>query len=60
MRPALTTLLLAAGLMLGCTSKAQERPVPPGMAAAFFAGGCFWCMEQDLSLIHISQPTRPY
>ena len=47
MRPALTTLLLAAGLMLGCTSKAQERPVPPGMAAAFFAGGCFWCMEQD-------------
>lgn len=45
MRPALTTLLLAAGLMLGCTSKAQERPVPPGMAAAFFAGGCFWCME---------------
>ena len=47
----------------------------------YFAGGCFWCMEEsfdrekgiiqsisgysgghlkNLSLIHISEPTRPY
>jgi peptide-methionine (R)-S-oxide reductase len=43
-----TAALLAAGsLLFGCAASAQSIPVPAGMATAIFAGGCFWCVEQD-------------
>ena len=35
--------LLAASVTFAATSPAPA--VPPGMAVATFAGGCFWCME---------------
>lgn len=39
---------LVAGLVAGAALSAFAAPlstVPPGMAVATFAGGCFWCME---------------
>lgn len=39
--------LLAACTLAGCSASAQSIPVAPGMATAIFAGGCFWCVEQD-------------
>ncbi len=47
MRHSLTLALLAAGSLLGCAASAESIPVAPGMATAIFAGGCFWCVEQD-------------
>jgi peptide-methionine (S)-S-oxide reductase len=47
MRRSLTVALLAAGSLFGCAASAESIPVPPGMATAIFAGGCFWCVEQD-------------
>ncbi len=47
MRRSLTMALLAAGSLFGCAVSAESIPVPPGMATAIFAGGCFWCVEQD-------------
>ena len=40
--------LVAAFALLVASATAPAQPVtavPPGMAAAIFAGGCFWCME---------------
>ena len=42
MKKLLTSLLFA--LSLGAQAQALTT-VPPGMAVATFAGGCFWCME---------------
>lgn len=44
LKTALIALLLAA-----CTSGAAETPKASGAATAtaYFAGGCFWCMESD-------------
>jgi peptide-methionine (S)-S-oxide reductase len=47
MKLTLPAAIVAAGLTLGCAASAQPTPVPPGMASAIFAGGCFWCVEQD-------------
>ncbi|MBI5898586.1 MAG: peptide-methionine (S)-S-oxide reductase MsrA [Rhodocyclales bacterium] len=47
MKRSLATALLAAGSLLGCAASAESIPVPPGMATAIFAGGCFWCVEHD-------------
>lgn len=38
---------LATASLFGCAAGAESIPVPPGMATAIFAGGCFWCVEQD-------------
>ncbi|MGB2904231.1 MAG: peptide-methionine (S)-S-oxide reductase MsrA, partial [Candidatus Dechloromonas phosphoritropha] len=46
------TVLLAA--LAACTQPAKTAmPVTPpaGAATAIFAGGCFWCMEQDFEKI---------
>jgi len=29
------------------TSTASERTIAPGLETAYFAGGCFWCVESD-------------
>lgn len=47
MKFSLPAALLAACLVFGCAASAQPTAVPPGMASAIFAGGCFWCVEQD-------------
>lgn len=47
MRLTLPAAMLAASLVLGCAASAEPMPVAPGMATAIFAGGCFWCVEQD-------------
>src|SRR3954468_2371966 len=41
-----TFTLFTAALVAASVSLAAPAPaVPPGMAVATFAGGCFWCME---------------
>lgn len=47
MKIAVRAACLAAGLLLGSAASAQPGAVPPGMATAIFAGGCFWCVEHD-------------
>ena len=47
MKFTLPTALLGTSLLFGCAASAQPVPVPAGMSSAIFAGGCFWCMEQD-------------
>lgn len=47
MKFTLPTALLGASLLFGCAASAQPTPMPVGMSSAIFAGGCFWCMEQD-------------
>ena len=37
--------LVAALIALGGTAAAQDKPAA-GQAAAIFAGGCFWCVEE--------------
>ena len=48
----LKTTILGMGLALATAAAAlaagptrQAEAPPPGLAAAIFAGGCFWCME---------------
>lgn len=36
---------LAAALAINFAGAAPAPAVPPGMAVATFAGGCFWCMQ---------------
>jgi peptide-methionine (S)-S-oxide reductase len=38
-------LTLLAAPFVSAAFAASPPPVPPGMAVATFAGGCFWCME---------------
>ncbi len=36
---------LAAFALAATAQMPKAAPIPPGMAVATFAGGCFWCME---------------
>lgn len=50
MKPLLRIAALAAALVTAAHAEAPAAPavVPAGAATAIFAGGCFWCLEQDL------------
>jgi peptide-methionine (S)-S-oxide reductase len=56
-RIAIVTFLLFAALPGGLSAQGQDTssPVdltpPPGMAAAIFASGCFWCTESDFDKV---------
>ncbi len=45
MKRALQTLFATLCLAFGGAQAQPVTAVPSGMAAAIFAGGCFWCME---------------
>ena len=45
------SLLFVLGL--SGLSMSQHANIEGEVAKATFAGGCFWCMEHPLSLIHI-------
>lgn len=53
MRPLFASLAIAAGITIAATGCGRPEAVaapldlPPGSAAAIFAGGCFWCTESD-------------
>ena len=59
-RNALNIALLILAIFAACgQSRAQAASIAssertePVVGVATFAGGCFWCTESDLSLIHI-------
>jgi peptide-methionine (S)-S-oxide reductase len=44
---AMTLVLVAITMLAGHLSHAQQpSPEPASVAKAYFAGGCFWCMEE--------------
>ena len=37
--------IIASMLLLGCTMTNEPKAIPENTKTAYFAGGCFWCME---------------
>jgi peptide-methionine (S)-S-oxide reductase len=50
--PAFSGLTAALALTaLSAHAQLSTTAVPPGATTAIFAGGCFWCMEQDFEKV---------
>ena len=44
-------LALIAALAVACSAKQAATAAPAQTEAAYFAGGCFWCVEHDMAKI---------
>jgi peptide-methionine (S)-S-oxide reductase len=44
-------LALAATVLLACSPKGAANAAPAHTEVGYFAGGCFWCVEHDMSKI---------
>jgi len=44
-------LAIAATLLLACSPKTGAQAAPKQTETAYFAGGCFWCVEHDMAKI---------
>jgi peptide-methionine (S)-S-oxide reductase len=49
MKPLLLTIV--AALFVACSPKGAATAAPAQAETAYFAGGCFWCVEHDMSKI---------
>ncbi|MGE5565734.1 MAG: peptide-methionine (S)-S-oxide reductase MsrA [Parcubacteria group bacterium] len=44
-------LAITATLLLACSPKTAAHAAPARTETAYFAGGCFWCVEHDMAKI---------